>query len=52
MRKFELNVPSGGPFSRMFGRRCAAFVDRTRRVDPKIAGFFRKIDKDSGGSVS
>ena len=31
--------PSGGPFSGMFARRCAAFVDRTRRVDPKTVGF-------------
>ena len=52
VRNFELNFPSGGPFSRMFARRCAAFVDRTRRVDPKTVGFFRQINKDSRGSVS
>ena len=36
----------------MFAGCCAASVDRTRRVDPKTVGFFRKIDEDSGGSVS
>ena len=33
-------------------RRCVAFVNRTRRTDPKTFVLFRKIGKDSGGSVS
>ena len=32
--------------------RCVAIVNRTRRIDPKTFGLFRKIGKDSNGSVS
>ena len=34
------------------GCRCVAFVTRTRRIGPKIFVPFRKIVKDSSGSVS
>ena len=45
--------PTDGPLlSRMFAWRCVAFVNRTRRIDPKTLVPFRKFDKDSGGSVS
>ena len=50
--KFDLNFSERRTFFRMFAWRCEAFVDRTRRIDPKAFGLFRKIEKDSGGSVS
>ena len=45
--------PSDGPlFSRMSAWRNVAFVNRTRRIGPKVFVPFRKIEKDSSGSVS
>ena len=45
--------PSYGPlFSRMLAWRCAAFVNRTRRIIPKIFVQIRKMGKDPGGCVS
>ena len=44
---------SDGPlFSLMLAWRCVAFVNRTRRVDPKTFVLFRENGKDSGGSLS
>ena len=39
-------------FSRKFAWHCVAFVNRTRWNDLKTFVLFRKIGKDSGGSVS
>ena len=39
-------------FFRMFAWRSVAFVNRSRRLDPKTFVLFRKIVKDSGGSMS
>ena len=34
-------------FSRMLAGRCGAFVNRTRRTDPKTFVLIRKFGKDS-----
>ena len=52
MKKFDLYFTKRWTFSRMLAWRCVAFVNCTRRIDPKTLGLFRKIDEDSSGSVS
>ena len=52
VRNFELNFPSGGHFLGCLHDAAQLLWIALGRVDPKTVGFFRKIDKDSGSSVS
>ena len=53
VRTAQWLTPSDGPvLSRMFAWRSVASDNCTRRIDPKTFVLFRKIDEDSGGSMS
>ena len=46
---FDLNHSKRWTFA--FSDVCVAFVNCTRRIDPKTFVLFRKLGKDFGGSV-